>query len=248
MSKSNQSPSTRLVREVVALGKKCSKSDYPNPNREGCPKRSSLRAMAYRDRHLTLGDLPVSHIVGCSPCFQEYARFVRMSSLFRGLRVTAASLGVLAVVLLIVHFVWNYQSTIGGGKIPKEQLAQNRAPLAAKQLESQPVPFPFLVDLSSLSPTRGDASDAPGNKLHFPRKLLRVNFLLPLGMEPGEYTIRMQDVSGQFLAEQRALGYMKNGITSIQVEINLTRAQRGALTLMIRPPGSGWRRFPIVVN
>ena len=99
MTESNHSASSKLVRDVVALGRKYSKTAFPNPNREGCPNRSTLRAMAYRDRRLTLEDLPVSHVVSCSPCFQEYLHFRRMSVLLRGIQITAASLVVLAVAI-----------------------------------------------------------------------------------------------------------------------------------------------------
>ena len=74
MTESNQSVSAKQVRDAVALGKKTSKTAFPNPTREGCPNSSTLRAMAYRDRRLTLKDLPISHVVTCSPCFQEYAQ------------------------------------------------------------------------------------------------------------------------------------------------------------------------------
>src|SRR6266536_2599173 len=97
MTESNQSVSAKQVRDVVALGKKTSKTAFPNPMREDCPNSSTLRAMAYRDPRLTLKDLPVSHVVTCSPCFQEYARLRRMSILMRSIQVTAASLAVLAV-------------------------------------------------------------------------------------------------------------------------------------------------------
>ena len=99
MTESNHSASSKLVRDVVALGRKYSKTGFPNPTREGCPSRSSLRAMAYRDRRLTLEDLPVSHVVSCSPCFQEYVHFRRLSVLLRGIQITAASLVVLAVAI-----------------------------------------------------------------------------------------------------------------------------------------------------
>src|ERR1035438_2059463 len=92
MTESNLSASSKLVRDVVALGRKYSKTGFPNPNREGCPSRSSLRAMASRDRGVTLEDLPVSHVVSCSPCFQEYVHFRRLSVLLRGIQMTAASL------------------------------------------------------------------------------------------------------------------------------------------------------------
>ena len=74
MTESNRSTSSKLVRDVVALGKKYARAGFPNPSREGCPSPASLRAMAYRDRRLTLKDLPASHVVTCSPCFQQYSQ------------------------------------------------------------------------------------------------------------------------------------------------------------------------------
>src|SRR5690348_9063709 len=108
MTESNQPVSAKHVRDVVALGKKTSKTAFPNPSREGCPNSSTLRAMAYRDRRLTLKDLPVSHVVTCSPCFQEYARLRQMSALMRRIQLTAASLAILAVLFAAGRFVWNY--------------------------------------------------------------------------------------------------------------------------------------------
>src|SRR5437867_12828801 len=100
MTESNQPASSKQVRDVVALGKKYSKTAFPNPTREGCPNRSTLRALAYRDRRLELKDLPVSHVVSCSPCFQEYLRLRRISVFVRGLQVTAASLVVLSALFV----------------------------------------------------------------------------------------------------------------------------------------------------
>src|SRR5438270_13835413 len=108
MTESNQSVSAKQVRNVVALGKKTSKTAFPNPMREGCPNSSTLRAMAYRDGRLTLKDLPVSHVVTCSPCFQEYVRLRRMSVFMRGIQVTAASLVILAALFAAGRYVWNY--------------------------------------------------------------------------------------------------------------------------------------------
>lgn len=92
MTELNHFEFSKLVKDIVALGKKYSRSGFANPCREGCPHPSSLQAMASRDRRLTLEDLPVSHVVRCSPCFQEYSHFRRMSVLFRGIRITAACL------------------------------------------------------------------------------------------------------------------------------------------------------------
>lgn len=246
MTDFNQSTPSKLVRDVVALGRKYSKTGFPNPNREGCPHRSSLRAMAYRDQRLTLGDLPASHIVSCSPCFQEYTHFRRMSYFFRGLRITAA-LGLAAMLFVAARFAWNYahpREPRSSGK----QLA-HRQPLATTRQQPPLIaPFSLTVDLASFSPSRGDAKDDSEKKVHLPQKLLRVKLLLPLGMEPGEYEIRLQDSTGTVFVDKRAPGSLKDGITSVEMDIDLAGTTRGSFTLMIRPPGSNWRRFPVVVE
>ncbi len=249
MTESNHSASSKLVRDVVALGRKYSKTGFPNPSREGCPSRSSLRAMAYRDRCLTLEDLPVSHVVSCSPCFQEYLHFRRLSVLLRGIQMTAASLVVLAVAFATARFVWNHTGPSGEPSISQKRRAAPQPPVATNQPPLPPAPIPIRVDLASFSPTRGDdAKGSSGNTVHLPQESLRVNFLLPLGMEPGEYAVRLKDSTGTIVADKRTVGQINDGITSVEVDIDLAGASRGSFTLMIRPPGLSWRRFPVVVE
>jgi hypothetical protein len=249
MTEPNQPVTVKLLRDVVALGQKYSKTAFPNPTRNGCPNSSTLRAMAYRDRRLSLGDIPVSHVVSCSPCFQEYTRLRRMSVLTHGIQVTAASLVVLAVLFASVRFVWNYTRGRGEPSISREHRAEPQPRVATQQAPPRIPPLALTVNLASFSPTRGDdAKGDSGNTVHLPQKSLRVNFLLPLGMEPGEYAVRLKDSTGTVVAEKLAVGQMNDGITSVEVDIDLAGASRGSFTLMIRPPGLSWRRFPVVVE
>jgi len=224
------------MRNIVAFGKKYAKTSFPNPNREGCPSLSSLRAMAYRDRRLTLEDLPTSHVVGCSPCFQKYAQLRRTARLVRGIRITAVAIAVAAMIVLAVRLTWNHSHN-----------AQRRA-ATPRQAAPPTAPSPVRVDLASFSPTRGDAPNASEKKVHLPQKRLKVDFILPIGMEPGEYEIRLQDSTGAVLIDRRALGRLNDGLTSVQVDMDLAGTVRGSFTLMIRPPGLSWRRFPVVVE
>ena len=110
------------------------------------------------------------------------------------------------------------------------------------------MPFAITVDLASFSPTRGEeAKDSP-NKIHLPPKLLRVSFLLPIGMEPGEYALRLKDSAGIVLKEVHLLGRLNNGVTSVEVDLDFSTTSRGSLSLMIRPPGLSWRTFPVLVE
>src|SRR6202011_4920731 len=151
-AESNQSASSKLVRDLVALGKKYSKTAFPNPTRQGCPSRSILRAMAYRDRRLTLEDLAVPHVVSCSPCFQEYVHFRRISVLLRGIQITAAFLVVLAGVFVAARFVWNYTSRSGEPSISQKQRAEPQPPIGTPQPLPRIAPLPIKVDLDSSSP------------------------------------------------------------------------------------------------
>ena len=175
MTEPNQSVSAKQARAVVALGKKYSKTAFPNPTRKGCPNSSTLRAMAYQDRRLRLKDLPVSHVVSCSPCFQEYSRLRRMSVLVRGLQATAASLVVLVVVFAAVRFVWNY--TRGRGTKPQPRVVAQQAP--------PPIaPLAMTVNLASFSPTRGQEARVQRIRYISPRNCSGSAFFCPLAWNP----------------------------------------------------------------
>ena len=248
MTESNQSVSAKQVRDVVALGKNTSKTAFPNPTREGCPNSSILRAMAYRDRRLTLKDLPVSHVVTCSPCFQEYGRQRRMSVLMHGIQVTAASLVVLTALFAAGRYVWHYTRGRGEPSISRERQAGPQPRVATPQTPAPMAPFAMTVDLATFSPTRGEEAKDTPNKIHLPPRMLRVSFLLPVGMEPGQYALRLTDSAGIVLKERLLVGRLNNGVTSLEVDLDFSAVPRGSFSLMIRPPGLSWRTFPILVE
>lgn len=246
MTDFNKNTSSKLSRYVVALGRKYSKTAFPNPDRDRCPNRTTLRAMAERRRNLTLEDIPASHVVNCSPCFQEYLRLRRMSLLFRGARITVAAVAVAALVFLSLRIVQNRTSPTDATNTLKKQSRPN-PPNKGKETPAPSTPSAMRIDLALFSPTRGDGS--PNEKsIPFPHKALRISLLLPVGMEPGEYEIRLQDSTGSVVTDQHVPARLKDGITSMELHVNLTDAAPGSYTLMIRPPGLSWRSYPAVVE
>ena len=249
MREHHQSLSAKQARDVVSLGRKCSKTAFPNPDRESCPNVAALRSMAFRDRRLDLNDLPISHVVSCSPCFQEYLRLRRRFVLGRVLQATAASVVVLGALSLAGQFIWNHIRGYG-----EQNISLQRRPGpprgATHQAPPSVAPLAITINLASFSPTRGAETKDPTkiNKIHLPPKLLRINFLLPVGMEPGEYTLRVMDSAGTVVTETLAPARLKDGITSVEIDLDLTIASRRRYSLMIRPPGMGWRTFPILVE
>jgi hypothetical protein len=53
-------------------------TDFPNPERRGCPENveAKLKALAWRRKFPEAQEL-ISHLGSCSPCYQEHAEFVR---------------------------------------------------------------------------------------------------------------------------------------------------------------------------
>lgn len=238
-------PSKR-VKELVALGKKCSRTAFPNPRREGCPGRASLRAMANRDRRLTLEDLPISHVVRCSPCFQEYLRLRKMSVFMRGLQITVASLVAIAVFVTAIRFVTNHTSHRGAPSISEQQRSQPQPGIST----TQPLlaRLPITIDLAAFSPTRGDEKKESKKSIHLPRRPVRVTLRMPFGMEPGAYAVRLKDSAGNVYADTRVAGRISGGTTAFDVDVDLTATSPRSLSLMIQPPGLRWRSYPVVVE
>ena len=171
-----------------------------------------------------------------------------MSVLMHGIQVTAASLVVLAALFAAGRYVWNYTRGRGEPSISQERQAGPQPRVAAPQTPAPIVPLAMTVNLGSFSPTRGEeAKDSP-NKIRLPPKLLRVSFLLPVGMEPGEYALRLKDSAGIVLKDAHLQGRLKNGVTSVEADVDFSAASRGSFSLMIRPPGLSWRTFPILVE
>jgi hypothetical protein len=152
------------------------------------------------------------------------------------------------MIFVMTRFGWHHARRSETPIIAEKQLDKRQS--AGKNKEQAPpiAPLAVTVDLASFSATRGDASDGTKEKVHLPQRLLRVDFRLPLGMEPGEYEIRLQDSKGTVFIDKRAQGRINNGITSVDMDIDLAATSRGSLTLLIRPPGLDWRRFPVVVE
>jgi hypothetical protein len=242
--------SAKELKDVIAFGKKCSKHAFPNPTRTDCPERARLRAMAQRNPNLTLDDLPLTHVVRCSPCFQDYLHFRRMSLFVRGLQITAASLVVATAFITAVLIVRHRPSNHGESSL-SQQKKLRPTPSSGDPASQSSVPVPPLemrIDLAAFSPTRGVENDAPREAIHLPRRTLRVTFQMPLGMEAGDYGFRLTDASGSVYSDTRAPGHVSGGTTSVDMDVDLRSAPRGEATLMIRPPGLSWRSFPAIIE
>lgn len=239
----------KLANDAVAIGKKYSRTAYPNPSRTGCPGTRTLKAMAKRHTQLALQELPISHVVTCSPCFNEYARYRRMTVALRGLQWAAAIVLITAATFAGSRFL-HFESPTGSPMTTAEKTGS--APAEAPSASATAAPAPpsqIEVNLALFSATRGDDARKTQQQIHLPAKDTHVLFLLPTGMEPGDYAVRLLDAAGSAKIRRQTKVVLRNGVASFALDLQLKPSDSGrGWRLMIRPPGLSWRSYPVAID
>lgn len=245
----NEFAARKVVSDAVAIGKKYSATAYPNPSRTECPDAETLKAMARRDRRIALREMPISHIVTCSPCFNEYNRYRRASIGVRRLQWAAAVLLITAAAVTssrFVHFGTSAQKSV----VTARRSSSTPAPELPAAPSARPKrPSQVEVNLALFSTTRGNNSEKPPEPIHLPAKAVHVLFLLPTGMEPGPYSVRLQDAGGSARVQRQVNVAIKGGVASFTLDFEFTPSDAGGgWKLMIRQPGLSWRSYAVAIG
>ncbi len=235
--------SHRQERKLLNAARAVTRTDLGNPARTGCPGSQVLELLARRHSSVPDSADLIDHIGTCSPCFIEYSRYRAAHK--RRVRTWCAlsSAAIIGVVFLAATVLLHGPK----GPAPTKDTTRLREP---SDIEATPVPglpLAVTVDLSALSTTRGHG-ERPQNGVHLPPKILTVRFLLPMGMEAGVYHVRLQDSTGLAFIDTCCHGAIQQGIVSLDLGLDLRAVRPGRYVLMIRPPGLGWRTFPITVG
>jgi hypothetical protein len=222
--------SGKELKGIVTFGKNCSKNAFPNPARTGCPDRARLRAMARRESSLRVDDLPIPHVVRCSPCFQEYMHYRQMLLFARGLRITGASL----VVGILFFTGWLIVSIHAGRSFD----------IGRWNFGTQSV----LLDYRNESVTRSEAGGPARPTTTLPRKRLDIVILLPVGSEPGSYELRLVGTDGQVLVGKSLMGEMENFVLRVRTNLDFRSLSRGSYLLELRRTGEDWDAHPVLIR
>lgn len=245
----NEFTARKRANDAVAIGKKYSRTAYPNPSRSGCPGAETLKLIAKRAYQPAVDEATISHIVTCSPCFKEYARYRRMTAALHGLQWAAAIILITAATLAgsrLLHIGGRGQSTVTMAE--KTGSAPPKAPSTSASTAPEP-PSQIEVNLALFSATRGDDAGKRQQQIHLPPKSIHAVFLLPTGMEPGEYAVRLLDAAGSAKIQRQAKVLLSDGVASFALDLQLKPSDGGSgWRLMIRPPGLSWRNYPVVID
>ena len=216
-------------RRLLALFEQASLTDYPNPNRAGCPGPDFLKKLATDRKSIPIRHPALTHISQCSPCFRDF-RDLREQATRRKNKRAAAFTGAIVLAVGLGAYL-----TIGDGKF--FQPHQKTVQIAAN------------LDLSDLVVLRGaPSSDSAMAKvprqLHCAPQTLRIK--LPLASEPGNYEIAvLTEDKTKRLASAVGEAKRENGITTVSVKLDLSALSPGRYAIAFRRADPEWMSGPI---
>lgn len=205
----------------------------PNPERVGCVSGEVLAELASRG---AIDAQAYEHLTVCSPCYREFRRLQEDASHAakpagaRWLPWAAAA----ALVILLVTGAWFYLRAPGVGEAP--------APAPVATLVS------LEVDLRPYAVSRSERPEPGQQPLALSADRLALTLLLPIGSEPGTYEVRLLDNSSQPVAEASGQAEIRDFVTTLVVEIDLSATPAGEYRLAVRRDGESWAYYPAVIR
>ncbi len=232
--------SRKEERQLIEAGRRVLlNGGFPNPERVGCPGSEILRAIAFRKMDLREVEDWIDHLGCCSPCFVEYDALRNQAVRRRRIQLV----GLCVVVLITVGIAaWLWQGTIGSHRRKDENITRR----------TQPAPPPVyeqaLLDLRGKSVTRGEVPPPDERPLVLPRHRLALTVYLPFGSEEGEYDLQVSGKSKSPVLTTEGFAEIRNGVTRLQVRLDLTTVPSGTYSLEIREHGYYWNSYPVLVR
>jgi len=241
--------SPKEEREMCDLLRDIFATDFPNPERRGCPENveAKLKALAWRRKFPEAQEL-ISHLGSCSPCYQEHERFVRQHrSRQKSLRLTAVAVLVVGVGFWISWRLARSPSLISPElppivtAPPPERFPQ--APVPEFEKQKPPEVQIAVLDLRKRGIPRGEGHNAPAD-LTLPVGRLKLSIYLPFGSEVGQHEVRISGRKKQ-VATAKGAAVMRNHITVLDVRVDTRAFDAGTYSLEIRQVGWDWYRFQV---
>jgi len=205
-----------------ALGRGLLK-EFPNPDRTGCPGSAVLKRIASHEMPLAEAEKWLDHLTSCSPCYREFSE---LQAGYRHRRMQTV-LAIAATILIVI-------GVAGWALFFKEN--------------GPPVVQTALLDLRNRSISRGGEVNPGEQPLEISRRVRHLNVYLPLGSAEGPYEMRVATTAGSAVFATSGVASLKDGLTSIQGDVDLFSASSGQYVLQIRRPNSEWNSYPLLLR
>ena len=195
-------------------------TEFPNPDRVGCPGAAVLEGIASHKTPLSEAEKWLDHLGSCTPCFQDFKAIKRKLRARRGFRFG----GGLAILLaaLGLWLLLRPQHTKVGNEIA-------------------------VLDLRSYSSERGEPSPSNQPPLDIPRATKHLTLYLPIGSKEGRYDVALLRGTGGEILHATGTARLEDHVVVLRADVDLSHVGSASYFLGIRQAGLEWTRFPIRV-
>ena len=223
LSLSTESQSNAADKRLLDILRQGLATEFPNPERIGCPGNALLKGIAQGKVSLTEAEPWLDHLGACSPCFQEFKEFRRQSAIQR--RRVLTWVATAAVLLFAV-----------GGR------------LWVRGRQSVETSDTVVLDLRERSMARGRSQSETGQSpLEIPQTAKHVILDLPIGSKEGPYDVGLLTETEDQILRATGMAQLHDHTTVLRVDVDLSSVRAGAYSLGVRPAGLEWTRYPIRV-
>jgi len=223
LSLSSESQSSAADKRLLDILRRGLATEFPNPERIGCPGNALLKGIAQGKVSLTETEPWLDHLGSCSPCFQEFKEF-RMQSAIQ--RRRALIWVATAAVLLFAVGGW----------------------LWVRGRHSVVTTDTAVLDLRERSVARGQNESGTGQApLQIARTARHLVLDLPIGSKEGPYDVGVLTEKGDQILSTTGVAQLQNQVTNLTVEVDLHSVHPGLYSLGVRRSGLEWTQYPIRV-
>jgi hypothetical protein len=105
-----------------------------------------------------------------------------------------------------------------------------------------------VLDLRERSVARGQSqSETDQTPLEISRTTKHLVVDLPIGSKEGAYDVGLFTETGDQILHTTGVAQLRDHITVLRVDVELSSVRPGAYLLAVRQPNVGWTRYPIQV-
>jgi len=208
-------------------------SQYPNPERKGCPGEVVLKELAARPLDESLQEEPNwEHVTHCSECYREFLEFLAEFRQHANARRISNRLILGASVLIVVGVLFAIW------QVMRERQAKNTE-LAFR---------PRIVDLEGRAVTRSGQGTGETKPLALEHEPEELRIRLPFGSSEGAYEVQIVRSAGNSLLSAAGTAKIENGTTALTAKFDLTKLEPGNYFLCVRRVPWDWTCYPVAVK
>ena len=209
-------------------------SDYPNPERKGCPGGPVLKELAARPLNDSLeGDSHWHHVTHCSECYREFLGLRAESRRKAKARLAKIGLAAATAAALIV----------GGTFLAIRESTRPKRPQNAELVFRQ-----RIVDLQGRAMTRSEEGKEDTKPIVLQREPEALTIRLPFGSREGAYEVQIQKSAGHPLLSATGEAKVENGTTALTAKMDLSKFEIGNYFICLRRLPWDWTCYPVVIR